>query len=89
MGREFHHITIGTSHGVHSLQLSPSPYGGIGIIVATCRRLRHDVPRRPDLTSSMDLCDGCGNQFREEREGPRPGEYATESGAFVCGSGGI
>lgn len=70
MGREFHHNTIGTSHGVHSLQLSPSPYGGIGIIVATCRRLRHDVPRRPDLNSLLSgstLSCGwqrCGSRAR-------------------------
>ncbi|MDI9942757.1 hypothetical protein ACMHYT_22595 [Rhodococcus qingshengii] len=30
--QEFHHSTMGTSQGVQIFQLSPSPYGGIGIM---------------------------------------------------------
>lgn len=33
--QEFYHSTMGTSQGVQIFQLSPSPYGGIGIMTIT------------------------------------------------------
>ncbi|MFC8930565.1 hypothetical protein ACFT1A_00725 [Rhodococcus sp. NPDC057135] len=33
--QEFHHSTMGINQGVQIFQLSPSPYGGIGMMTIT------------------------------------------------------